>query len=93
MAIKFSDDVFKNASDQAKQNALIETAEARLKAMGTNAYGDILDKLKSDCVDHTLIEELEKEINAATDKNKLILDLIRKGGKLGKLLLGVIGKI
>jgi predicted NAD/FAD-binding protein len=86
MALKFDDAVFNRASDQAMQEALAQTTEQRLKAMGSTGYSQIIAQLKSSSVDKTLVAALETEVNSSTNKNQVIIDVVRKGGVIAKAI-------
>ena len=85
-------DMFKKASTSAMDSALIKTSEERLKIMRKSAYITIIDKLKEDSVDKCLIEDLESKINASTDKNQVILNVMKAGGTLAKFITKIIMK-
>lgn len=90
MAIKLDDAMFNQASKQAMQKAFAETAEERFKAMGSSAFSRILDELKKSAVDKDLIAKFESDINAASDKNQAILNVINKGGGIADALLRIL---
>lgn len=93
MAIKLDDEIFNKASDKAMQEALEKTQEERLKVMDLSQFSSIVEELKKSSLDKTLIEKLENEINAATNKNQMIIDTIKKGGVVAEGLLKVVKKI
>lgn len=93
MAIKLDDEIFNKASDKAMQEALEKTQEERLKVMDLSQFSSIVEELKKSSLDKTLIEKLENEINAATNKNQMIIDTIKKGGVVAEGLLKAVKKI
>ena len=53
----------------------------------------ILTALKNSAVDPVMVAGLQQMIEHATNKNKIILDVVAKGGTIGKTLLDIITKI
>ncbi len=90
MALKLDDAIFNKASNQAMQEALAKTAEERLKIMGTSAFTTIITELKKSTVDKTIVAQLESKINAATNKNQVIIDVIKKGGTIADALTKIL---
>ena len=90
--MNFDKNMFKKASASAMNSALIKTSEERLEIMGESAYITIINKLKKDSVDKDLIEDFESKINASTNKNQVILNVIRTGGTLAEYITKIIMK-
>jgi hypothetical protein len=91
MAAKLDDSVFNRASDRALREALAKTAEQRLKAMGSDGWLQVVTRLKSCLADKALVEALEAEVNASTDKNRVLIDIVRKGGSIAKAIGQILG--
>jgi len=53
----------------------------------------ILTALENSAVDPVTVAGLQQKIDQATNKNKIILDVVAKGGTIGKTLLDIITKI
>jgi len=53
----------------------------------------ILTALENSAVDPVTVAGLQQKIEQATNKNKIILDVVAKGGTIGKTLLDIISKI
>jgi len=53
----------------------------------------ILTALKNSAVDPVMVAGLQQMIEHATNKNKIILDVVAKGGTLGKALMDIVTKI
>jgi CCR4-NOT transcriptional regulation complex NOT5 subunit len=53
----------------------------------------ILTALENSAVDPVTVAGLQQKIEQATNKNKIILDVVAKGGTIGKTLLDIITKI
>ncbi|WP_106830579.1 hypothetical protein [Parabacteroides pacaensis] len=90
MALKLEDAIFNKASNQAIREALTKTAEERLKVMGASAFPAIITELKKSTVDKTFTAELERKINAATNKNQEVIDVIKKGGAIADTLIKIL---
>jgi hypothetical protein len=92
MARKLDDSVFNQASERAMQEALLKTAEQRLRALGPTGYQRVLEQLRAGAgaVDPALIAELESAIDAATDKNKVITDVIKKGISIAQAIAAIL---
>lgn len=90
MAQKLDDAIFNKASNQAMQEALAKTAEERLKTMGASAFTTIITELKKSTVDKVFVAKLESKINAATNKNQVIIDVINKGGAIADALMKIL---
>lgn len=90
MAQKLDDAIFNKASNQAMQEALTKTTEERLKAMGASAFTTIITELKKSTVDKVFVAQLESKINAATNKNQVIIDVINKGGAIADALMKIL---
>lgn len=90
MAGDLDDEIFNKASNQAMQEALTKTAEERLKIMEVSDFSLIIAELKKKSVDKILVEKLENEINAATNKNQVIVDVIKKGGTIANELVKIL---
>lgn len=90
MAMKLDDAIFDKASNQAMQEALAKTAEERLEIMGTSDFQTIIAELKKSSIDETLVTNLENEINAATNKNQVIVNVIKKGGIIANELVKIL---
>lgn len=90
MALKLDDAIFNKTSNQAMQEALAKTADERLKVMGASAFPAIITELKKSTVDKTLIAQLENKINAATYKNQVIVDVIKKSGAIADALMKIL---
>lgn len=90
MALKLDDAIFNKASKQSMQEALAKTADERLKVMGNSAFTTIITELKKSTVDKTLVAQLESKINAATNKNQVIIDVIKKGGAIADVLIKIL---
>lgn len=90
MARDLDDEIFNKASNQAMQKALAKTAEERLKIMGVADFSSIIAELKKKSVDKILVEKLENDINAATNKNQVIINVIKKGGTIANELIKIL---
>ena len=90
MTQKLDDTIFNIASNQAMHEALAKTAEERIRVMGVSIFPTIITELKKGTVDKTLIAELERKINAATNKNQVIIDVIKKGGVIADALIKIL---
>ena len=53
----------------------------------------ILNALKDSTVDASIVANLQQQIAQATNKNQIILNVVEKGGTLGKVLLDIVTKI
>jgi len=53
----------------------------------------ILTALENSAVDPVTVAGLQQKIEQATNKNKIILDVVAKGGTLGKALMDIVTKI
>ena len=53
----------------------------------------ILNALKNSAVDPSIVANLQQQIAQATNKNQIILNVIEKGGSLGKVLMDIVTKI
>ncbi len=72
------------------QQALINTAKQRIKAMGSNDCNRIIGDLKSSCADKAVVAEIEAEINKASNKNQAILKILDGGGKAAIIILRIL---
>jgi len=54
---------------------------------------EILTTLKNSAVDPAAIAALQQQIDQATNKNQIILDVVKKGGTIGKALLDIVTTI
>ena len=54
---------------------------------------EILNALKNSAVDASIVANLQQQIAQATNKNQIILNVIEKGGSLGKVLMDIVTKI
>jgi hypothetical protein len=90
---KFDDALLNQASNQAMRDALAKTAEERLKIMGNSAFSTIIAELRNNVVDKNEVDKLEKEINAATNKNEIIVSVIKKGGKIADTISKILKQL
>ena len=81
---------------KASQNAVQLTNQQlgdKIAQFKDPEIAEMLTALKKSAVDPVTVEDLQQKINQATNKNKIILDVIVKGGTLGKELMDIVTKI
>ena len=81
---------------KASQNAVQLTNQQlgdKIAQFKDPEIAEMLTALKNSAVDPVTVEDLQQKINQATNKNKIILDVIVKGGTLGKALMDIVTKI
>jgi len=81
---------------KASQNAVQLTNQQlgdKIAQFKDPEIAEMLTALKNSAVDPVTVEDLQQKINQATNKNKIILDVIVKGGTLGKELMDIVTKI
>lgn len=87
---RFNDSIFNQASDNAMSEALLSTLKQKEAISGSKVFTDILNQLEQSAVNKDEIKSLEKEINDATNKNKVIADVLGKGGDMAVALQKII---
>ena len=85
------DDLRKASSNAAQRTDKI--LEAKITNLTTENISQLILELKATAVSAEEIEIINKQITAATDKNKKILDILDKGGDVAKVIIGILGKI
>ncbi len=85
------DDLRKASSNAAQRTDKI--LEAKITNLTTENISQLILELKATAVSAEEIEIINKQITAATDKNKKILDIVDKGGDVAKVIIGILGKI
>ena len=85
------DDLRKASSNAAQRTDKI--LEAKITNLTTENISQLILELKATVVSAEEIEIINKQITAATDKNKKILDILDKGGDVAKVIIGILGKI
>tara|TARA_B100000809_G_scaffold228675_1_gene241837 strand:+ start:1953 stop:2225 length:273 start_codon:yes stop_codon:yes gene_type:complete len=85
------DDLRKASSNAAQRTDKI--LEAKITNLTTENISQLILELKATVVSAEEIEIINKQITAATDKNKKILDIVDKGGDVAKVIIGILGKI
>jgi len=81
---------------KASQNAVQLTNQQlgdKIAQFKDPEIAEMLTALKKSAVDPVTVDDLQQKINQATNKNKIILDVIVKGGTLGKVLMDIVTKI
>jgi len=81
---------------KASQNAVQLTNQQlgdKIAQFKDPEIAEMLTALKKSAVDPVTVDDLQQKINQATNKNKIILDVIVKGGTLGKALMDIVTKI
>lgn len=81
------------AIKKAAITADAKTATEKEKVMGKFLFDNIIVELRNSSVSEDIINELEKEINNATDKNEAILRIIQNGGEVADKISAIIKKI
>ena len=81
-------DKLRGAADDAA-----EKAKQKVSALNTIQFQGFISELKKECVDPNTISELESIINDATKRNKLVADLIAKGGNIANCIVKVLNKV
>ncbi len=90
---ELDDSIFDRASEKAMNKALAQTLKERVDAMGIDTYSLIMEQLKQSIIDTEEVAALEQEVNEATDKNAVILNVLNKGGAMAKALNEAIKNI
>ena len=81
---------------KASQNAVNQTNQHlgdRIAQFKDSQIAEILNALKKSAVDPSIIANLQQQITQATNKNQIILNVVEKGGTLGKVLIDIVTKI
>jgi len=81
---------------KASQNAVQLTNQQlgdKIAQFKDPEIAEMLTALKNSTVDPVTVADLQQKIDQATNKNKIILDVIVKGGTLGKVLMDIVTKI
>ena len=81
---------------KASQNAVQLTNQQlgdKIAQFKDQEIAEMLTALKNSTVDPVTVADLQQKIDQATNKNKIILDVIVKGGTLGKVLMDIVTKI
>ena len=81
---------------KASQNAVQLTNQQlgdKIAQFKDPEIAEMLTAVKKSAVDPVTVDDLQQKINQATNKNKIILDVIVKGGTLGKALMDIVTKI
>lgn len=81
------------AVKRAAKTADIKTAAEKEEVMGKPLFDNIIIELRNSSVNEDVINELEKEINNATDKNEAIQRIIQNGGEVADKISAIIKKI
>ncbi len=82
----------RKAGEKARQETNA-SLKAQMDAFKTDKVEKIIFELKTSGIPHSEIDPLINEISAATDKNKVLMAVIDKGGKLGEAVIGIVKKI
>jgi len=81
---------------KASQNAVKQTNqqfEDKIASFKDTKITEILTALKNSTVDPAVVADLQRQIAQATNKNQIILDIVKKGGSLGKIVMDIVTKI
>ena len=81
---------------KASQNAVKQTNqqfEDKIASFKDTKITEILTALKNSTVDPAVVADLQRQIAQATNKNQIILDIVKKGGTLGKTVMDIVTKI
>lgn len=78
---------------RAAGNDASEKAKQKIPALNTIQVQQLIDDLQKECVDPLTISALQSAIDDATERNKLITDLVNKGGAVGKCVADIVAKI
>ena len=81
---------------KASQNAVNQTNQQlgeKIAQFKDPQITEILTALKNSTVDAIAVAALQKQIDQATNKNQIILDVVAKGGTIGKALMDIVTKI
>lgn len=76
------------AADDSAQRAL-----QKIDTINVSQFQKLISELKRDSVDIETISQLESTISDATRRNKLVADLIEKGGSIGKQIAAIVCKL
>ena len=81
---------------KASQNAVKQTNqqfEDKIASFKDTKITEILTALKNSTIDPAVVADLQRQIAQATNKNQIILDIVKKGGTLGKTVMDIVTKI
>lgn len=70
-----------------------EELQDKIANFSKSEMSNIMAALKESAVDSIKVEQLEKEMALATNKNKILLNVINKGEVVGKALVEIISKL
>lgn len=78
----------KNASQ--KTNAALQS---KIERLNFDKVSQLISELKKTTIKSSEIEPLIQQITTATNKNKVILDVVNKGGNLANAVIDIVKKI
>jgi thiamine biosynthesis protein ThiC len=76
----------RNAANEAS-----EKASQKITKLDTTQFQKLILNLKENGVDSATIMQLEATINDATKRNKIITELVEKGGSISKNIIKILG--
>jgi thiamine biosynthesis protein ThiC len=72
-------------------NEASEKASQKIAKLDTTQFQELILNLKKNGVDSATIMQLEATINDATKRNKIIIELVEKGGSISKNIIKILG--
>ncbi|MHB1106208.1 MAG: hypothetical protein ACYCZ2_07585 [Lutibacter sp.] len=84
-------DDLRNAGKNATQktNAALQS---KIERLTSDKLSQIISELKKTTIQSSEIEPLIQQISTATNKNKIILDVVNKGGNLANAIIAIVTK-
>jgi thiamine biosynthesis protein ThiC len=77
----------RTAADSAAANA-----SQKIDKINTRQFQNLISELQSCGVDSTVISQLEVTIGDTTLRNKLVVELVEKGGSISKQIMTILNK-
>jgi hypothetical protein len=81
----------RNAGKSASQktNAALQS---KIERLSSDKVSQLISELKKSTVQSSEIEPLIQQITTATNKNKVLLDVVNKGGNLANTVIDIVAK-
>ncbi|MDR2084890.1 MAG: hypothetical protein LBP67_07840 [Bacteroidales bacterium] len=81
-------DKLKGAADDAA-----EKAKQKITKLNAIQFQQFISDLEKECVDADTISTLKSTIHDTTKRNKLITDLVEKGGNVANCIINILNKV
>lgn len=84
-------DDLRNAGKNARQktNAALQS---KIERLTSDKVSQLISELKKTTIQSSEIEQLIQQISTATNKNKVILNVVDKGGNLANAIVDIVTK-